>query len=121
MLEEKIEKLTTEIVKLREALEKNGGAAKASGGGTTTRGADKTGDKAAAKPKFTAKQIEDKANEVKSTLSAKIAKGLISDTGASSLDDLVKNHEGKWESFMAAADVVLQPADEPAVEDEEEL
>lgn len=110
MLEEKIERLTAEIVKLREAYEKG-----AKGGATTTTadaGADKkpadkkAADKKPAKTKFTAEQVKTAVIKVKDEVGEDAAKAVISGSGCSGLAALIAKPE-VFDSVMAACEEAL--------------
>jgi hypothetical protein len=107
MLEEKVERLTSEIVKLREAIEKNKGGAAA--GSTAGKPAEKTAEKTKpgkAKSKYTPDQIKAAVIKVKDDIDADAAKAIIDDAGCSGLAELITMTE-KFDEVMAACEAAL--------------
>jgi adenylosuccinate synthase len=102
MLEDKIERLTAEIIKLREALEKKAGS---TGEGTGAATADKAaGKKAAAKKsKYTAEQVKAAVVKVKDEISKEKAQEIIKGAGAAGLAELITQTD-KFDDVMAACE-----------------
>lgn len=86
MIEEKLDTLTKEIIKLREAIEKGGVGGAAKGGDAKKPDAKKPDAK---KPKYSVEQVKAKVLEVKEKHDMDRAKKVIADTGADDLADLL--------------------------------
>lgn len=121
MLEEKIDLLIKETVKLRQAVEANTAALGAGGGATTGKGPGRPKKDEAEPSKFTAAEVQAMANRLKDEASVAVAKELIKKHGGSDLNALVTSGKAKWPAFMADAESKLTPDDEPAPEVEDEL
>lgn len=109
MLEEKIERLTAEIVKLRESNEKLAGGKATGGGSATTEDAGKgKGSKGAAGKKSKHKPDEVKAAviKVKDEVSKDAAQKIIKDAGCDGLAELQTKPE-TFDAVMAACAAAL--------------
>lgn len=121
MLEEKIERLTSEVIKLREAIQK-GGSASAGAGTAAEKGkpaADKPKGKPAAKSKFTPDQVKTAVIKVKDDVSQEEAQRIIKEVGKSAgLAELISKVD-VFDEVMIACEAALLP-DEDENEDGED-
>ncbi len=115
MLEEKIERLTAEVVKLREAIEKSGGSPAASGE-KATAGKATAGKATAKKSKFTADQIKAAVIKVKDEVGQDAAQKVIKDAGAKGLAELITMTD-KFDAAMAACEEALTAGEDGGDED----
>lgn len=120
MLEDAIKENTAELVKLRQAIEKSGGAAPAAG-----KAADKPAaaakPAAAKKPKYSADQVKAKIVEVKDTISQERAAQVISDAGHADdkLAGLLATPGHFDKAYELAEAALLEVADDETAEEDE--
>jgi hypothetical protein len=122
MLEEKIERLTAETIKLRESMDANtaalkGGAAPAAA--AAGKGAGK-GKGATAAPKISADDVKAACLRVKAEVSEDAAKKVIAGSGAKGLADLLQNKADKFADVIAACEAALEGGGVEEEEDENE-
>ncbi len=125
MLEEKIERLVAETIKLREAVERNTAAQGGTAGSAAGKPAAAAGKPAAAagkpkKSKFDANAIKAAVIKVKDEVSQEAAQEIIRNAGATGLAELITMTD-KFDDVMAACEAAIEGGGEDAVEDDDGL